>query len=195
MSQPTKGQIRADAEARRREQPDKDRLSRVICRKLAELPEYAAARTAMLYVHRRHEVRTRQFLRSGLGSDKRIAVPYCAGPVLQIFHLASMEELEKGTFGILEPKAEIRQCAQRQVDVSELDLVVVPGVAFDRRGARMGHGRGYYDKLLAGVRSDTLLVAVAFQCQVFPQIPTESHDVFMDLVITEKTVYQTRRPR
>jgi 5-formyltetrahydrofolate cyclo-ligase len=75
------------------------------------------------------------------------------------------------------------------VDVKSLDIVMVPGVAFTREGARMGHGKGYYDKLLEHARPDAPLVALAFECQLFPEIPTQAHDVFMDKIITEKGVY------
>lgn len=67
----------------------------------------------------------------------------------------------------------------------ELDLVMVPGTAFDPRGGRMGQGKGYYDRLLARVRPDAPLVALAFECQMFPEIPVAPHDVFMDVVLTE----------
>jgi 5-formyltetrahydrofolate cyclo-ligase len=69
---------------------------------------------------------------------------------------------------------------------------MVPGVAFDRMGARMGHGFGYYDRLLEHARPDTPLVALAFECQLFPSIPTQAHDIFMDQVITETTIYPGR---
>ena len=79
----------------------------------------------------------------------------------------------------------------------EIDLIMVPGVAFDRRGARMGHGKGYYDKLLQHARPETPLIALAFECQLFPEIPTASHDIFMDMIITESAVYpgKGRRPK
>jgi 5-formyltetrahydrofolate cyclo-ligase len=69
---------------------------------------------------------------------------------------------------------------------------MVPGVAFDKTGARMGHGFGYYDKLLEQVRPDAALVALAFECQLFPAIPTQEHDIFMDKIITEKAIYPGR---
>ena len=72
----------------------------------------------------------------------------------------------------------------------ELNRPLRQGLAPGRGGARLGHGRGYYDRLLADVRPDAPLVALAFECQIFPQIPTEPHDVCMDKVITEKAVYQ-----
>jgi 5-formyltetrahydrofolate cyclo-ligase len=73
-----------------------------------------------------------------------------------------------------------------------LDLVMVPGVAFDLRGGRLGHGKGYYDRLLPRIRPSAPLVAVAFECQLFPEIPMLEYDVFMDRVITEKAIYLGR---
>ena len=73
--------------------------------------------------------------------------------------------------------------------MKEIDLIIVPGVAFDRRGGRTGHGKGYYDKLLEHARLDTPLVALAFECQMFDEIPMQEHDVFMDKVVTEKASY------
>jgi 5-formyltetrahydrofolate cyclo-ligase len=100
-----------------------------------------------------------------------------------------MDELQTGMYGILEPRTELRAIEAKRVDPVELDLIMVPGVAFDRRGARTGHGKGYYDKLLQHARPDCPLVALAFECQVFDEIPTEPHDIFMDRIITESTVY------
>jgi 5-formyltetrahydrofolate cyclo-ligase len=184
--------LREQAHTNRNAQPDKDQLSSVICSKLIELPAYRAARTVMWYVDVRSEVRTRHYLPETLKHDKTIVVPYCVEGELELFRLTSMDELATGAYRILEPKTELRGLTDKKVAVAELDLIVVPGVAFDRRGARMGHGFGYYDKLLKNARSDTPLVALAFECQLFDEIPTESHDVFMDLVITEKAVYQGR---
>ena len=80
--------------------------------------------------------------------DKRVVVPYCVGRRLELFRLTDMDELAEGTFTILEPRPELRERPERRVDVAEVDLVVVPGVAFDARGGRLGHGQGYYDRLL-----------------------------------------------
>jgi len=190
-----KQEIRRQAHANRRDQPDKDALSAVICDKFASLPAYASAETAMCYVDMRSEVRTRPFLREVLASGKRLVVPYCVGSELELFWLRDMEDLEVATFGILEPRADLRGVAERKIDAGQLDLVMVPGVAFDRRGARLGHGKGYYDRLLTRVRLDTPLVGIAFECQMFPEIPMATHDVFMDMVITETAVYQGRGRR
>ena len=184
-----KSQIREQAHTNRREQPDKEALSAQICRRFIELPEYTAAKTVMFYVDVRTEVRTRQALPDALGHGKRIVVPYCVDGELELFHLQNMDELATGMYKILEPKAELRDVAAKRVAVEDLDLVMVPGVAFDRRGARMGHGKGYYDKLLEHARPDAPLVALAFECQLFPEIPTQAHDVFMDKIVTERAIY------
>jgi 5-formyltetrahydrofolate cyclo-ligase len=185
-----KKKLREEAHARRNAQENKDALSAQICATFISLPEYQRARTVLFYVDVRSEVRTRHSLGAALQSGKRIAVPWCTEAIeLALFHLQSMDELAIGMYKILEPRPELRLLTHKQVDPKELDLVMVPGVAFDRRGARMGHGKGYYDKLLERVRPGTPLVALAFECQIFDEIPIEEHDVFMDKIITERGVY------
>ncbi|HIF33471.1 MAG: 5-formyltetrahydrofolate cyclo-ligase [Pirellulaceae bacterium] len=187
-----KNQIRATAHENRRQQPNKDEVSAKILEMFMELPEYAAAQTAMFYLDVRAEVRTRHTLPKALASGKRIVIPYCVDGLLELFLLEDMGELEVGMYRILEPRAELRDLPEKRVDVETLDLIMVPGVAFDRRGGRTGHGKGYYDKLLEHARLDTPLVALAFECQMFPEIPVQEHDVFMDRVVTESAVYEGR---
>ena len=143
----------------------------------------------------RAEVRTRHDLEAALGSGKKIVVPYCVDGELELFHLESMDELELGMYRILEPRQALRSVPEKRVDVTELDLIMVPGVAFDRTGGRTGHGKGYYDKLLEHARPETPLVALAFECQMFPEIPMQAHDIAMDRVVTEAAVYTGRGRR
>ncbi|MBS0261172.1 MAG: 5-formyltetrahydrofolate cyclo-ligase [Planctomycetes bacterium] len=188
--QARKKAIREQAHENRKQQENKEELSRVICEKFVGLPEYQSAKTVMFYVDVRTEVRTRDYLATALTHGKKIVVPWCNDQgELELFWLQSMEDLSIGMYKILEPKAELRHLPDRQVPVQELDLIMVPGVAFTREGARMGHGKGYYDKLLEHARADAPLVALAFECQFFPEIPTQSHDVFMDKVISETAIY------
>jgi len=192
----TKTALREEAHARRRAQPDKDALSQRICATLASLPEYQSARAVLFYLDVRAEARTRHYLPTALEHGKKIVVPYCVeGETLELFHLERMDELVEGMYKILEPRPELRDAPGKRVDVREIDLVIVPGVAFDGRGARMGHGKGYYDKLLEHARPETPLVALAFECQLFPELPVAPHDVFMDKIITEQAVYQGVRRR
>ncbi|MBM3996374.1 MAG: 5-formyltetrahydrofolate cyclo-ligase [Planctomycetes bacterium] len=188
--QERKKKIREQAHAHRNAQENKDELSKEICARFAALPEYVQARTVMYYIDVRSEVRTRHDLPTALTQGKKIVVPWCNDRgELELFHLESMEELAIGMYKILEPKKELRDLPAKQVAATDLDIVMVPGVAFDRTGARMGHGKGYYDKLLQHARPDAPLVALAFECQLFPEIPTAPHDIFMDLIITERAIY------
>lgn len=184
--------IRKQAHENRKNQPNKDEISQKIVDRFVGLPEYASAKTVMFYVDVRDEVRTRQALPAALESGKRIVVPYCLDGELELFHLESMDELELGMYRILEPKAELRTVKEKHLQPEDLDLVMVPGVAFDRNGGRTGHGKGYYDKLLQHARPDAPLVALGFECQLFEEIPTGDHDIYMDKVVTEEAVYVGR---
>jgi len=188
-----KDALRKQAHSNRNAQENKDELSRRIVGAFMSLPEYATAETVMFYIDVRSEVRTRHDLELALQSGKNIIVPWCnEDGELELFRLSNMEELEIGMYRILEPKAELRNLPEKQVHVESLDLIMVPGVGFDRRGARMGHGKGYYDKLLQHARKDTPLIALAFECQLFDEIPVADHDIFMDKIITEDHVYPGR---
>ena len=171
------------------EQQNRDGSEKIVER-FMQLEEYAAAKTVMFYVDVRDEVRTRQALPAAIASGKRIVVPYCVDGELELFWLESMEELELGMYRILEPTASMRTVERKRLQPTDLDLVMVPGVAFDRNGGRTGHGKGYYDKLLQHARLDAPLIALSFECQLFEKIPAESHDIFMDKVVTEAAVYQ-----
>lgn len=181
--------IRKQAHENRRAQPEKDSVSEKIVNRFIDLPEYQLAQTIMFYVDVRDEVRTRQALPAAVASGKRIIVPYCVDGELELFWLENMEELELGMYRILEPKNELRTLESKRLQPTDLDLVMVPGVAFDRTGGRTGHGKGYYDKLLQHARLDAPLIALAFECQMFEKIPAESHDIYMDKIVTEDAVY------
>lgn len=185
-----KTEIRKAAHAARKEQADKETVSQQITDRVMELPEYKSAKCVMWYVDVRDEARTRHALPAALQSDKQIVIPYCVDGELELFHLESMDELETGMYKILEPRADLRDVAVKRFDVKQLDLILVPGVAFDNRGGRTGHGKGYYDKLLENAKSETPLISLAFECQMFDEIPMQDHDIFMDKVVTEEKVYQ-----
>lgn len=185
--QARKAAIREQARKNRVAQKGKDDLSRAVCGRFMALPAYHAAKTVMWYVDAGSEVRTRHSLPEALTHGKRVVVPWCVVETneLELFLLEDMSELVEGAYKILEPKEELRQLPAKKVQPEELDLVMVPGTAFDPRGGRMGQGKGYYDRLLSRARHDSPLVALAFDCQIFDEIPVAPHDVFMDLVLTE----------
>jgi 5-formyltetrahydrofolate cyclo-ligase len=192
--QTRKAAIREQARKNRIAQKDKDAVSRGICEKFMALPAYAAAKTVMWYVDAGSEVRTRHTLPAALAHGKRVVVPWCVVETntLELFLLEDMSELVEGAYKILEPKTELRLLPRKIVKPEELDLVMVPGTAFDPRGGRMGQGKGYYDRLLATARREAPLVGMAFDCQVFDEIPVAPHDVFMDMVLTESRALSGR---
>ncbi len=183
--------LREQARKNRIAQKDKEAVSKQICAAFMALPAYQSAKTVMWYVDAGSEVRTRHTLSEALTHGKRVVVPYCivATNELELFHLEDMSELVEGAYKILEPRADLRTVPGKILQPEELDLVMVPGTAFDARGGRMGQGKGYYDRLLARARTDAPLVALAFECQLFPSIPVDAHDVYMDLVMTETGAY------
>lgn len=189
-----KARLRRRAYDARNAQENKDEVSRTIIEKFLAQPEYTRAGTVMWYLDVRSEVRTRLAIGEALGSGRRIVVPYCTRDdegrnALGLWHLESVSELVPGTWNILEPPRRRWGETGKEVSPAELDLVMVPGVGFDRRGARLGNGQGYYDRLLGQVRPGTTLMAPAFECQIFDEIVAGPHDVFMHKVITEFDLY------
>lgn len=182
------------AYAARNAQLDKDAVSAEICRRVVEQPWYQAARTVMWYLHCRSEVRTLPAVAAELDSGKRIAVPYCTvdnegAKQLGLWRLETFDELQPGMWNILEPPRQRWVEPAKQIRPEELDVVIVPGVAFDQQGGRLGNGAGYYDRLLQKVRPDTVLAGVCYEAQLLPQVAMDTHDVFMDFVITEQAIY------
>ncbi len=183
--------IRVEIRRHRVALPDKEGLSRAIWTRIVALPEYRQARRVVLYMDHRSEVHTRPFLNDVWLSGKQIVVPYCEGDRLELFRLDHPDELEPGMLGILEPRSHWRLAVERAVRVEPGDLVIVPGVAFDRAGGRIGQGAGYYDRLLANAPAGVPRVGVAFECQLVEAIPQLAHDVRMHRVVTDKAVYNS----
>ncbi len=193
-----KNEMRRQAYDARAAQENKDEVSSAACARFVALEAYKNAKVAMWYMECRTETRTRPRLVQEIKNPaKRIIVPYCtvdeAGEnKLGLWHLESLDELVVGKWKILEPPRERWGEVGKEATPDGLDIVLVPGVGFDRNGGRMGNGQGYYDRLLEKVRSDCLLIALCYESQLFDEIQMGTHDVFMDLVITENAVYEGR---
>lgn len=193
-----KQQQRKAAYAAREAQPDKDRHSAEICRRFVSQSWYQSAQTVLWYVHIRSEVRTLPALQQQCAGQKRIVVPYCTldesgNNCLGLWRLQQVDELLPGMWNIPEPPLERRLETDRWVSPVELDVVMVPGLAFDRQGGRLGNGAGYYDRLLSQLSDKTVLVGVGYQSQIFPEVIMQSHDVYLDYVLTEQALYSGLR--
>ncbi|MCX7923376.1 MAG: 5-formyltetrahydrofolate cyclo-ligase [Clostridia bacterium] len=164
--------------------------SSLIMERIISSDSYKRSNTVMCYVDFRNEVITREYIAQWIKSGKKIVVPVVCqdekgNKELIASEIYSVEDdLEIGTYGILEP----RKDKIRPVEPINIDFVIVPGVAFDIAGNRIGYGAGFYDRFLRKVRGDCVKVAVAFDFQVVDTIPVEEHDVPVDMVVTEKRV-------
>jgi 5-formyltetrahydrofolate cyclo-ligase len=187
-----KSHLRQAAQARRAALDGRSERSARIIKQLLALPEFAVAKRVLFYVAVRSEVETHAALLAGFAAGKLVSVPYCLDGRLKLVRLENAAELQLGAYRIPEPSIELREQPERRVLPAGVDLVIVPGIAFDREGNRIGHGAGYYDKLLAEVNSSTTLVGLAYDCQMVDRIPSEPHDVRMHYVITESEVIPTR---
>ncbi len=169
----------------RREQPEKDRHSQAVFDRLFLLKQYIDATTILFYVHVRDEVRTLASLEVALASPKRIAVPYCQDGELHLVELRGIDELSPGAYGIHEPSADLRRHPDRVIPPMEIDFALIPGLGFTTQGERIGHGKGYYDKLLPNLKTSCLRCGIAYDCQIVEAIPVSEHDQSMDMVATQ----------
>lgn len=177
-----KRSIRADLLARRKHLAAETCLSYSlqIQQSLIRSVEFQSASAIALYSPVLNEVFTEELFRTACSTGKLIAYPRVRGADLEFVRVADASELVPGAFGVLEPQGE------QVLFPASLDMVVVPGVGFDRRGFRMGYGKGFYDRGLHCSRRPGCLVGLCFELQLLEQLPVESHDVRMDMIITEK---------
>ncbi len=191
-----KNKMRREAYDRRNAQENKDEISARACEKFMALPEYQNAKVAMWYIDCRSETRTKpQLLEEVAKGEKKIIVPYCTEDEngenkLGLWWMESLEEMVVGKWNILEPPKDMWGNPEKEVEPEELDIIMVPGVGFDKKGGRMGNGQGYYDRLLEKARPDCPLIALCYESQLFDEILVAPHDVYMDKVVTEDAVYE-----
>ena len=177
-------------EVRRRMSPELIfRKSRHIQALLFSVEAYQFARCVGLYVSSGHEVETHEMIRDCIQIGKRVVVPKCGEVVgsMSLCEIGSFDELRPGAFGILEPRDPVHM-----VGLEEVDVLIVPGVGFDRSGHRIGQGGGYYDRILSA-RLRAVVVGIAFSVQVVDAIPVEMLDKSVDLIVTENEVIQCRK--
>lgn len=140
----------------------------------------------MTYVSFKNEVSTIDIINELLKMGKEIIVPICDTKDYTLIpsRILSMDELSVSYFGIMEPKEPFI----RPVDPKDIDVILVPGLAFDRNRNRLGHGKGFYDRFLRGVKDDAIKIALAYDFQILDSIPAEDWDIPMDLIITNKGI-------
>ena len=181
----TKQQLRTTLLRRLQQQKEDDRRrkSEAIRRKVFRLEAFRRATTVCCYVALPYEVQTWRMIEEMLKRGKRVAVPvtHRRAKRLSLCEVRDpAQELAPGAFGVFEPIAGRR----RPVRLKELDLLLVPGLAFDRRGHRLGHGHGYFDRLLSRVPETTPTVGLAFRFQLLDRLPVVAHDHALQTILT-----------
>jgi 5-formyltetrahydrofolate cyclo-ligase len=157
------------------------RAARVEARLLA-LPELRDARTVLLFYSFGAEVPTAVLARRLLERGFRVLLPYLAGDAMEAAEVRPGSRLEATDYGPKEPAERIA------VEPERIDAVIAPGLAFDRRGARLGYGGGYYDRYLARLEAHAARIGIAFAEQVVDEVPEEELDQPVDLIVTDGEV-------
>lgn len=153
-----------------------DRKSRLLTEKFLHSDAYRNAKTVYGYLPYNQEVRTVPLLEQAIRDGKKIAVPKCYGDEMRFIYMTDLSAVEKGYAGIPEP------IADEPVADDESALVLMPGMAFDPQGHRIGYGGGFYDKFLAK-EPDHPTLALCYDFQVLPHLETEEFDIPVDTVI------------
>jgi 5-formyltetrahydrofolate cyclo-ligase len=154
--------------------------SLLIQQKLISTEEYCQSKVIVLYSSIHNEVETHLVIRDALLSGKRVFLPAVCAAGLLFRELPDSLALRKGRYGILEPDE-----SNSVIDPKLADIIVLPGLAFDMEGRRIGYGKGYYDKALHKLEGTGKLVAVCYDFQLVDDIVGEPHDVRVDMIITE----------
>ncbi len=158
-----------------------------LCRHVLGHPWFHQAKTVMAYAAMPGEANLGQVLRETLEQGKRLVLPRCEPDGTMTARLISdLKELVPGTMGISEPQEDAPK-----VMPEEIDLVLVPGMAFDPLGGRLGRGKGYYDRFLAEYPGKS--VGICYHGNLLEAVPMEGHDKTMDAVVTDQTIIQCER--
>jgi 5-formyltetrahydrofolate cyclo-ligase len=155
--------------------------------RLFEFANFLESKIALLYINGEHEVSTENIIKRCYVYNKIVVLPAFDSEqftmnLMKVDHYP--QELIPGPRGVLEPDAS--RC--KIVPLDRVDIAIIPGIAFDEKGGRIGSGRGYYDRLIPRLAITTRKVALTVEEQIVPQIPMESHDKYVDIIITDKRI-------
>ena len=155
--------------------------------RLFDFANFLESKIALLYVSGDNEVQTKNIIKRAYSYNKIVVLPAFDPKKLEMELMKVdnfSQELKPGPRGVLEPKA---NCC-KIVPIDRIDIAIIPGIAFDEKGGRIGTGRGYYDRLIPRLAITTRKVALTLEEQIIPQVPMESHDKHVDIIITDKRI-------
>jgi len=184
-----KSEIRKTTRAKRDALSKKERSkkSAAIMKQLFDFANFLESRIVLFYMSNNSEVDTEPMVRKALEIEKIVALPLIDPEKQEIvpFKVDNLERDVRPRYrGIREPIPQ--RC--KQIPVQHINLAIIPGIAFDVRGGRIGYGTGFYDRFIPQLDITTRKVALSFECQIVLQIPMEPHDRYTDIIITEKRI-------
>jgi 5-formyltetrahydrofolate cyclo-ligase len=160
---------------------------KIIESRLFEFANFVEAKIALLYITRGIEIDTMKIIKRSLEKNKVVVIPVFGTDKYKV-NLFKVDhpdtDLKPGSSGMLEPNG--KRC--KVVPIDCIDIAIIPGIAFDEKGGRIGKGEGYYDRLIPKLPITTRKVSVAFEEQVVQQVPMTSHDKHVDIIITDKRI-------
>lgn len=162
---------------------EKKSFDQIIIERLKETDAYRKSKNIFFYIGFGSEIDTAKYIEEFLIEGKKVFVPRTnmAIKTMEAVEITSLGELERNKFGILEPNKD-----KKSTDKNLLQLVIMPGVAFDVDKGRIGYGGGYYDKYLENIDEGIPKIALAYEIQIIDNVPREDHDILPDFIITEK---------
>ncbi|MGL4944127.1 MAG: 5-formyltetrahydrofolate cyclo-ligase [Thermoguttaceae bacterium] len=189
----TKSHLRKQMrDALRTHSPKRAENSERIWKRLLPLvAEVAVKPLAFVYLDFGDEVETVRFLDDLRSVVPELAVPFVVGDSLRLFRFESLDGFVRSPLGVLEPPQSLRDCVQSRVTLDDVGVAIIPGLAFDDLGNRLGRGRGFFDRFLAELSSGVPRIALAFECQRVPCVPTTPHDERVEWIVTEEGVHAT----
>lgn len=152
-----------------------------IIEKLKDTKEYKEAKGIFVYIGFGSEINTKILIEDALGDGKEVCVPKVIKKDMVFIKINSLENLVTSSYGILEPVGD-----KNNFNVDNLGLIIMPGLAFDKQGNRLGYGGGYYDKFLSNNKINVKKIALAYDFQILDKVPSEEHDIKVDSIITEE---------
>lgn len=165
--------------------------SNIITEKLLTMDAIKNANNIMLYLDFNNEVQTDELVKKLIYLRKIVSSPVTIMENRQLIPYQVLDldkSINIGTYGIREPQKEI--CSK--VNIKDIDVIIVPAVAYDVSCYRLGYGGGFYDRFLNNLRPDTISIGIAFDLQVFENIPKEPHDARLDYIITESKILTSK---
>lgn len=177
--------IRNEYKAKRKEIPDsvKKEMDHEVCKRFLALNSYRYADTVLLYSPLKYEIDTSYIMKDALSKGKRVAYPRCIDGNKMVFHLITSEDqLVCGMYNIREPKEEL-PIYENGKDNS---ICIMPGIVFDKRGYRLGYGKGYYDRFLSNFKG--IKAGFVYSDFMINELPNGRYDLKADIIITERGV-------